>query len=271
MSVCVYVCNVDIASITFKYVFFSVFRTAKRHHLLCPYCSRTQDMLSIHLRRVCMKKETPEAIDAVVEKTKSDAHELLESGRVFQYKLLQDIMSDADPLGNLVKELRSRNMAVIGCPSGDIAPTAMTVTAPQIQPKDCWAVLKAAKGDFLKLISREKTDTSSTLSLTQAGFVMTYLQAVVILKYLQQPVVVEQMTVSIISLFIVSFIVMYIFFTFVKLPLLINVIIVQVNDWLGRTSLSLQGAIIAVMDAKTQNVTTFAITPEEETVSTSFL
>ena len=82
---------------------FSVSSKPNRHYLLCPVCMKTQETLSVHLRRVCMKNSTAEAIEAEVEKAKRDVHELLASGRVFSYVLLRQIMDDADPLSRLVE------------------------------------------------------------------------------------------------------------------------------------------------------------------------
>ncbi|XP_028297524.1 uncharacterized protein LOC114459484, partial [Gouania willdenowi] len=77
-----------------------------RHYLLCPVCLKTNESLSVHLRRVCMKNGTPEAINAVVEKAKKEAHALLVSGRIFNYGRLCQIMADANPLKRMIEELQ---------------------------------------------------------------------------------------------------------------------------------------------------------------------
>ena len=62
-----------------------------------------------------MKTDTPEAMEAVVEKAKREVNELLASGRVFSYVLLRQIMDDADPLSRLVKELFSLFSNITSC------------------------------------------------------------------------------------------------------------------------------------------------------------
>lgn len=74
---------------------------------------------------------------------------------------------------------------------------AMLTENCQLTPKDCWAVLSAAKNDFLAVIAKVYPDDSGTLEMTECSLVLYYLQAVVILKHLQRPGVVEHMTVSI--------------------------------------------------------------------------
>lgn len=62
---------------------------------------------------------------------------------------------------------------------------------PMLSPKDCLAVLTAAKGDFMNIMGKLLADKDLTL-------VLYYLEAVVILRHLQRPGVVENMNVSII-------------------------------------------------------------------------
>ncbi|XP_065151081.2 uncharacterized protein [Paramisgurnus dabryanus] len=71
-----------------------------RHYLLCPICKKTQATLSVHLRRVCMKKATPKAITNVVEKAKSDVLEILQCGRIFSYGHLHRIFNYPDSLNS---------------------------------------------------------------------------------------------------------------------------------------------------------------------------
>ncbi|XP_038583408.1 uncharacterized protein LOC119909307 isoform X2 [Micropterus salmoides] len=89
---------------------------SKRLHMLCPFCRKTQRTMSTHLRRVCMKNGSQEAIEAEMEKAKRDVCELLATGRVFEYALLCQIMDSADPLSRLVEELHRRHMVVIDVP-----------------------------------------------------------------------------------------------------------------------------------------------------------
>lgn len=71
----------------------------------------------------------------------------------------------------------------------------------QLTPRDCLAVLRAAKKDFMAVMAKVFLDKSVTLERTECSFVVYYLEAVVILKHLQRPGVVEHMTVSILMLF----------------------------------------------------------------------
>ena len=75
---------------------------------------------------------------------------------------------------------------------------------PMISPKDCLAVLTAAKGDFLDIMGKLLADKDLTLEKAEAGLVLYYLEAVVILRHLQRPGVVENMTVSIMVVFSMS-------------------------------------------------------------------
>ncbi|XP_034551720.1 uncharacterized protein LOC117821497 isoform X2 [Notolabrus celidotus] len=107
-------------------------RKPNRFHLLCSICMKTKADLLVHLRRVCMKHGTPEAIDAEVVKAKMAAQEVLVSGRVFSYVLLHQIVHDADPLNRLIGELQRRHMVVTGVPPP--LPNATTNT-PTVQPE----------------------------------------------------------------------------------------------------------------------------------------
>ena len=64
----------------------------------------------------------------------------------------------------------------------------------QLTPRDCLAVLRAAKQDFMAVMAKVFLDKSVTLEMAECSFVVYYLQAVLILKHLQRPGVVEHMT-----------------------------------------------------------------------------
>ncbi|KAA0712515.1 hypothetical protein E1301_Tti019089 [Triplophysa tibetana] len=103
-----------------------------RHFLACPTCKKTQATLSVHLRRVCMKNATPEAIAKVVEKAKADSLEILQTGRVFSYGQLAKIMLDPSPIDSLIEELEHRHMVVTDIPLARArAPMPSTNTTPQ--------------------------------------------------------------------------------------------------------------------------------------------
>uniref|UniRef100_A0A8C5AY97 Uncharacterized protein n=2 Tax=Gadus morhua TaxID=8049 RepID=A0A8C5AY97_GADMO len=89
---------------------------AHRHYLLCPVCLRTQESLSCHLRRVCMKDKTPPQILEVVEKAKKDVCDLLKNGRAFSYAVLKQIVSSPNPLEGLIEELKYHHLFVTGVP-----------------------------------------------------------------------------------------------------------------------------------------------------------
>ena len=77
-------------------------KTANRHYLLCPRCLKTQANLSVHLRRVCLKDGSDADVNAIVDKAKHDAAELLQKGRIFKYSDLTAITSDENTLKRLV-------------------------------------------------------------------------------------------------------------------------------------------------------------------------
>ncbi|KAJ8362188.1 hypothetical protein AAFF_G00390860 [Aldrovandia affinis] len=87
-----------------------------RHIMLCPVCHKPQDILSAHLRRVCMKRETPEAISAALNKAKVDTREHLKTGMVWSYGLICSIMGDANPVSRMVEELQRRHNVVTNLP-----------------------------------------------------------------------------------------------------------------------------------------------------------
>ncbi|XP_072563364.1 uncharacterized protein [Paramormyrops kingsleyae] len=64
-----------------------------------------------------------------------------------------------------------------------------------LTPKDCLAVLRAAKNYFLAVIGKV-SPRDSPLEMTECCLVLFYLEAIVILKHLQRPGVVEHMTVK---------------------------------------------------------------------------
>ncbi|KAJ8362231.1 hypothetical protein AAFF_G00388600 [Aldrovandia affinis] len=87
-----------------------------RHIMLCPVCHKPQDILSAHLRRVCMKRETPEAVSAALNKAKVDTREHLKTGMVWSYGLICSIMGDANPVSRMVEELQRRHNVVTNLP-----------------------------------------------------------------------------------------------------------------------------------------------------------
>lgn len=79
---------------------------------------------------------------------------------------------------------------------------SMLTEQQQLTPRDCLAVLRAAKKDFMAVVSKVFQDKNVILEMAECSLVVYYLQAVVILKHLQRPGVVEHMTVSVPMLFL---------------------------------------------------------------------
>ena len=96
---------------------FSFSRKSSRHWLLCPVCMKTQESLSCHLRRSCLKESEESDREEVVEKAKSDVLDLLKTGRAFSYKVLSRIVSSSNPLERLLVELKSHHLFVTGEPT----------------------------------------------------------------------------------------------------------------------------------------------------------
>ncbi|XP_076581819.1 uncharacterized protein LOC143317613 [Chaetodon auriga] len=145
-------------------------RKPNRHYLLCLLCLKTKDFLSVHLRRVCMKDSTPEAIGAALEKAKKDVHDLLVSGRVFPYVLLRQILDDADPLSRLTEELQRRHMVVTGIPpplpnANVIARPSTTQTA-ESEPSDNTSV---SSGKCFQFVSTAQWTTKNRKLMAQRG------------------------------------------------------------------------------------------------------
>ncbi|XP_072563147.1 uncharacterized protein [Paramormyrops kingsleyae] len=69
----------------------------------------------------------------------------------------------------------------------------LTEMSPEKSPEDCWAVLRAAKNDFLAVLGKVYPE-EMPLECAECCLVLYYLEATVILKHLQPPGVVEHMT-----------------------------------------------------------------------------
>ncbi|XP_066531555.1 uncharacterized protein [Hoplias malabaricus] len=83
--------------------------------------------------------------------------------------------------------------------SKEVTNTFATLTEGGIRPKDCWAVLDAAKKDFLAVIGKLNGRghiRGHQLTQQESQLVLYYLEAVLILRHLQRPGVVEHMTVN---------------------------------------------------------------------------
>ncbi|XP_034025740.1 uncharacterized protein LOC117510222 isoform X2 [Thalassophryne amazonica] len=105
-----------------------------------------------------------------------------------------------------------------------------------ITPRDCWAVLRAAKRDFLAVMGKIEAAPCYSLQLetSECLLVLYYVEAIMVLKHLQWPSVVEHMTVE---------------------------------EWKNRIQVERGHVVIAVKDHKTatRQVASFVLSPEEET------
>ena len=63
-------------------------------------------------------------------------------------------------------------------------------------PHDCLARLRAAKMDFLTIVSKVNKGEGTYLAQSDCSLLMFYLEAVVMLIHLQQPSIVQHLTVS---------------------------------------------------------------------------
>ena len=161
-------------------------------------------------------KRTTDSIAAVVQQAKMNAQGILKDGIFFSYDLIEKMTKDPDPCSRLIEELQRRNMVVT-----DIAPRPSTRTArqpPDVEasetdeheqrtersPHDCLALLRAAKMDFLAVLTRVNKGDDMDLAHTDCSFLVYYLQAVLMLKNLQNPCIVERMTVSVTVLLLFS-------------------------------------------------------------------
>ncbi|XP_072563136.1 uncharacterized protein [Paramormyrops kingsleyae] len=109
----------------------------------------------------------------------------------------------------------------------------LTEMSPEKSPEDCWAVLRAAKKDFLAVLGKVYPE-EMPLECAECCLVLYYLEATVILKHLQPPGVVEHMTVQ---------------------------------EWMTRSTSEADHTVIVVKEHKTsaQQAATFALSSEEET------
>ena len=78
---------------------------------------KTQESLSIHLLRSCMKHKPESDRQEVLEKAKNDVLDLLKTGRAFSYSVLSRIVSSSNPLEGMIGELRRHHLFVTGEPT----------------------------------------------------------------------------------------------------------------------------------------------------------
>ncbi|CAL8239659.1 unnamed protein product [Gadus morhua 'NCC'] len=139
-------------------------KTANRHYLLCPRCLKTQANLSVHLRRVCLKDGSDADVNAIVDKAKHDAAELLQKGRIFKYSDLTAITSDENTLKRLVEELKRHHLVVTGEP----CPPAEANTEPATSTSEESSSAALGEGNNCDS-SRESASSSSPNRKTRSG------------------------------------------------------------------------------------------------------
>ncbi|XP_013855926.1 uncharacterized protein LOC106511726 [Austrofundulus limnaeus] len=127
---------------------------ANRHYLLCPLCKKTHAMLPKHLRRACMKKASDDEVMSVVKKAKEDAHEILQSGRMFSFDVIRGISDDPSTMRRLIKELERRHMVVTDIPSNFESSSVIPQT---VQPPPTAADVQMTEPDEVESVSSGET------------------------------------------------------------------------------------------------------------------
>ncbi|KAG9259454.1 hypothetical protein AMEX_G27973 [Astyanax mexicanus] len=79
-----------------------------RHFVHCLICMKPQEMLATHLKRVCMKNNTPEEIHAELKKAKESQKRWSKGGRVWDYQDLGKIVKCEDSCRTLAHQLLSK-------------------------------------------------------------------------------------------------------------------------------------------------------------------
>ncbi|KAM9492395.1 uncharacterized protein ACWYII_004282 isoform 2-T2 [Salvelinus alpinus] len=84
-------------------------KPARRHQkqrripIVCRFCMKNQENISIHLSRVCMKTESKQKIDQEVRNSRDSMIEHLWHGRIIDYRILSCIVTQQDALQPLIK------------------------------------------------------------------------------------------------------------------------------------------------------------------------
>lgn len=131
-------------------------------------------------------------------------------------------------------------------------------------PNDCWAVLRAAKEDFLGImakVSDSAPNFSVQLTFRECRLVLYYLEAIVILRHLQRPGVVENMMVGAVRYFGV---------VFCRVSTMkVMSVFMQVEEWKNRSQV--QGGFVSIVikehKTATHQVASFVLSSEEEAVN----
>ncbi|XP_071210909.1 uncharacterized protein [Salvelinus alpinus] len=84
-------------------------KPARRHQkqrripIVCRFCMKNQENISIHLSRVCMRTESKQKIDQEVRNSRDSMIEHLWHGRIIDYRILSCIVTQQDALQPLIK------------------------------------------------------------------------------------------------------------------------------------------------------------------------
>ncbi|XP_072563161.1 uncharacterized protein [Paramormyrops kingsleyae] len=117
------------------------------------------------------------------------------------HTVITDLRHDSRGLWNdakfFMEELSSLQLSCAKLASKEIVQRRHAILTEKnpLNAEDCWAVLRAAKHDFLAIVGKVYPE-ETPLELKECCLLLNYLEAIVILKHLQQAGVVEHMTVS---------------------------------------------------------------------------
>ncbi|XP_072563858.1 uncharacterized protein [Paramormyrops kingsleyae] len=117
------------------------------------------------------------------------------------HTVITDLRHDSRGLWNNAKffmeELNSLQLSCAKLVTKEISQRRHAILTEKnpLNPEDCWAVLRAAKHDFLAIVGKVYPE-ETPLELKECCLLLYYLEAIVILKHLQQRGVVEHMTVQ---------------------------------------------------------------------------
>ncbi|XP_075947876.1 uncharacterized protein LOC142949895 [Anarhichas minor] len=116
-------------------------RSAKHNMVHCLKCNKPQVCISVHLRRVCMKRNTPEERATELQKMKSSSRKWVRESRTWDYKFLCRIVPHKPSRLALLKEFLERGFLVNNQPhEADLdladapASTSATATASTSEP-----------------------------------------------------------------------------------------------------------------------------------------
>ncbi|XP_041441359.1 uncharacterized protein LOC121393043 [Xenopus laevis] len=105
-------------------------KTQNRHSLACKFCLRTQETLTVHLRRACKRDADAEEIELLMQEAKAKMRSILKGLSVVKYEDLD--YKDSDPLDFFVNFLEKNGCYVRGKPEK----SASSPMEERIRPSD---------------------------------------------------------------------------------------------------------------------------------------